>query len=129
MSAGQGAAPRTPRRHRRRTVRIRTLWRAADASGEGDATTLGGGGLFLRTPQPLPPATPIEVRFRLRADGESHHVRGRVVWCHTPGRSGGIGRAAGMAVEFVDPVAAARVARELESLPEVAAETAEDAPA
>lgn len=105
------------RRHRRRTVRIVTEYDACGARRSELATTLGGGGLFIETAAPLPRDTRVEVRFRLAADAQTHRVSGRVVWCHTPASSGGIGRATGMGIEFTDGQAAARVARELEALP------------
>lgn len=111
------AALRPERRHRRRTVKILTEYEAGAARRSEFATTLGGGGLFIETEMPLPHHTPIVVSFRLRADAMPHRVSGRVVFCHAPASSGGIGRAAGMGVEFTDGAAAARVARELEALP------------
>jgi Tfp pilus assembly protein PilZ len=108
---------RPERRHRRRTVRILTEYDTGNARRSELATTLGGGGLFIETAAPLPRDTTIVVRFRLAAGGPPHRVPGRVVWSHAPSSSGGIGRAAGMGVEFTDGAAAARVAKELEALP------------
>lgn len=108
---------RPERRHRRRTVRILTEYRAAEARGAEFATTLGGGGLFIETAAPLPRHTPLEVCFRLLPGAPVHRVPGRVVFSHAPASSGGIGRASGMGIEFTDDAAAARVARELEALP------------
>jgi Tfp pilus assembly protein PilZ len=107
---------RPDRRHRRRTVRILTEYEAGAVRRAGYATTLGGGGLFIETPLPLPRLTPITVCFRLLPDTPPHRVVGRVVWSHAPG-PGGIARACGMGIAFTDDVSAARIATELEALP------------
>ena len=106
---------RSERRHRRLTVRIRAEVSCGEARREAMATTLGGGGLFVETPEPWPRLTPVGVRFRLREGGGVHRVKGRVVFCHAA--SDGIGRKAGMGIEFTDAEAAARVAADLELLP------------
>lgn len=107
-------APRPERRHRRLTVRIRTEISFGAQRRDATATTLGGGGLFVETPEPLPRLTPLALRFRLSAAGPLHSVPGRVVFCHAP--TDGIGRKAGMGIEFTDSEATARVAAELEGL-------------
>jgi Tfp pilus assembly protein PilZ len=108
---------RPERRHRRRTVRILTEYQAGGLHAAAYATTLGGGGLFIETSQPLSQQTPIVVCFRLAPGAPAHRVMGRVVFSHAPASSGGIGRASGMGIEFTDPAAASRVAAELERLP------------
>ena len=112
----EDAAP-PERRHRRRTVRVLTEYETGTHRRAEYATTLGGGGLFIETETPLPQLTPLVVRFQLLEGRPLHQVAGRVVWCHEPTASGGIGRAHGMGIEFTDDVAAARVALELECLP------------
>lgn len=113
MSDGASAPVR---RHRRRTVRIVTELEAGGVVERALATTLGGGGLFIETGRPLPYHAPVRIRFALQSGGPVHRVSGRVVFCHAP-EDGGIGRVAGMGVEFTDPGAAACVAAELEELP------------
>lgn len=110
-------SPHPERRFRRRTVRIETDFETPTGRGTALATTLGGGGLFIETPAPLEAQTPIVVCFRLAPGGQRHRMTGRVVWSYAPGPGGGIGRAAGMGIEFIDAPAAARLARELEALP------------
>lgn len=110
--------PRPERRHRRLTVRIRTEITCSGTRRIATATTLGGGGLFIETVEPLARLTPLFVRFRLRDGGPIHGVSGRVVFRHAP--EDGIGRKAGMGIEFTDAEAAARVADELERLAEPA---------
>lgn len=107
---------RPERHHRRRTVRILTEYESAGVRASEFATTLGGGGLFIETAEPLPRLAPITVSFRLLPETSPHRVPGRVVWSHAPA-PGGIARASGMGIEFTDAEAAARVARELETLP------------
>jgi Tfp pilus assembly protein PilZ len=105
------------RRWRRRTVRILVEYTALSAVRCETATTLGAGGLYVETASPLPRGTSIRVRFRLPGSGPDHAIDGRVAWTHVP-RQGGDQRAAGMGIEFLDPVASSRLARELEALPE-----------
>lgn len=113
---GEGA-PHPERRFRRRTVRIQTDFETGDTRDTALATTLGGGGLFIETPAPLPTQAPIVVCFRLAPGGALHRVAGRVVWSYAPGPGGGIGRVAGMGIEFTDAAAAARVMKALDALP------------
>jgi Tfp pilus assembly protein PilZ len=106
------------RRYRRRTVRI-----LVDFVGESGprceyATTLGAGGLFVETEEPLEPGRPIKVRFRLSRQGALHAIEGRVAWAHHPAPGSSLLQAPGMAVEFLDRAACAALARELEVLPD-----------
>lgn len=98
------------RRHRRRTVRVQVAYEAGGGVHQGLATTLGAGGLFLQTDQGLARGTELVARFRLRDGGAIHEIDARVVWGQAPGSP-----AAGCGLEFTDPVAAARLAHELES--------------
>jgi len=78
------------------------------------ATTLGAGGMFIETAEPLPVSTPIRVRFRLPQGPELHEIEGRVVW-HQRGDAGPAGeRAAGMGIEFTQAACTASLARHLE---------------
>lgn len=104
------------RRWRRRTVRMRVEHSSAFGIARHDATTLGAGGLFVETEEPMPRGTPLKLRFRLAGTGPVHEVQGRVAWAHRP-RSGDT-HSPGMGIEFTDPVATARLARELGDLPE-----------
>ena len=85
------------RRHRRRTVRILVDYSSASGVHCEYATTLGAGGLFIETEQPLPRGTSLKVRFRLPGGEGVHEIEGRVAWAHTPragepgGRSPGMG--------------------------------------
>jgi uncharacterized protein (TIGR02266 family) len=78
------------------------------------ATTLGAGGLFIESDQPLPKGTPIKLRFSLPGSGVDHEIEGAVAWAHLPS-DGGSG-SPGMGIEFRDRVATKKLARELESL-------------
>ena len=99
------------RRFRRQTVRILVDYHAPDGIRCDYATTLGAGGLFIATEEPLEIGATIKLRFRLAGGEALHEIEGNVVWIraeageqmHTPG----------MAVQFTDPIEIARLAREL----------------
>jgi uncharacterized protein (TIGR02266 family) len=81
------------------------------------ATTLGAGGLFIETDAPLPVGTALRLRFRLPGGSTLHAIDGRVTWQHRPDEArAGDTRAGGMGVAFTDAAAAAKLARELETL-------------
>jgi uncharacterized protein (TIGR02266 family) len=82
------------------------------------ATTLGEGGVFVETEQPLPVGAPLRLRFRLPGGERLHEVEGRVAWIHVLQPSGDGSRPPGMGIEFTDSVGAAGVARELTDLSE-----------
>jgi hypothetical protein len=54
------------------------------------------------------------MRFRLPGGSMTHEIEGRVVWRRRPGDPGSY--SPGMGIEFTDPAAAAKLARELERL-------------
>jgi uncharacterized protein (TIGR02266 family) len=107
------------RRFRRRTVRVLVDYQVAGSVRCEYATTLGAGGMFVETEEPLPPGTQLKTRFRLPGRDVLHEVQGRVAWTlPVESTAAPASRVPGMGVEFVDAVAAARLARELERLPE-----------
>jgi uncharacterized protein (TIGR02266 family) len=101
------------RRFRRRTVRLLVDFVAGAGVRCEYATTLGAGGLFIETEEPLPPGTPLKVRFRLPGADRLHEIEARVAWRQAA--SADATRAPGMGVEFTDAVATATLARELET--------------
>lgn len=103
------------RRWRRRTVRMLVEHDSAFGVACHYATTLGAGGLFVETEEPMPRGTPLKARFRLPGTGLVHEVEGRVAWAHRP--RPGDAHGPGMGIEFTDPVASARLARQLGDLP------------
>jgi Tfp pilus assembly protein PilZ len=114
MSSG----PREQRRYRRLTVRLEVSWQVEDDGevGRALATTLGAGGLFVPTDQPLPRRTPMRVRFRLPEVGTRHELAAEVVWVNDASVDvPPSGR--GMGIAFRDRNAQSRLARELERLP------------
>ncbi len=123
MSQRISTAP--SRRFRRLMVRIAVDVQPADGCAPEDefaafdavATTLGAGGLFIPTESPLMQGHPLRVCFALSGSEEQHEITGRVVWCNR-GPSENSEPASrstpGMGIEFLDRVAAARLARELE---------------
>jgi uncharacterized protein (TIGR02266 family) len=106
------------RKHRRRTVRILVDYSSPAGVQCEYATTLGAGGLFIESEEPLPHGTPIKVRFRLPGGEGVHEIEGRVAWTHVPRSGEGGRRSPGMGIEFTDAVATARLARQLEDMPE-----------
>ena len=106
--------PTPKRRFRRRTVRILVDYQGAGRTCCEYATTLGAGGMFIETEEPLPPGTALKVRFRLPEAHLLHEIEGRVVWSLA---SDDDGLVPGMGIEFTDAVETARLARELEHLP------------
>jgi Tfp pilus assembly protein PilZ len=78
------------------------------------ATTLGAGGLFVATDEPLDEGETLTVRFCVAGGALRHTIPARVVWTNHPtdSRPG----ARGMGIEFTDPQASAQLAVELEHL-------------
>jgi uncharacterized protein (TIGR02266 family) len=116
------------RRYRRRTVRVCVEYAGADGPQQAVATTLGAGGMFIATDEPLPEHTLFALRFRLQDGGALHEMEGRVVWANRP--EDDQARSCGMGIEFGNPAARALLARELEGLgdpPELAHASARDA--
>lgn len=106
--------PAVRRRFRRRTVRILVDYQAAGPPCCEYATTLGAGGMFIESDEPLRSGTALKVRFRLPEAEALHDIEARVAWCIAGDDAGVV---PGMGIEFTDAVAAARLARELENLP------------
>jgi uncharacterized protein (TIGR02266 family) len=104
--------PQSRRRFRRITVRLLVDFVAAGRVRCEYATTLGAGGMFVETEEPLPPGTPVKARFRLPGGEALHEIEGRVAWWQpaTPDAT----RATGMGISFTDSVAISALARELE---------------
>ena len=99
------------RRFRRQTVRILVDYQTPEGVCCDYATTLGAGGLFIATEEPLRPGTVIKTRFRLAGGGSLHEIEGHVVW--TLGEDSQRQHTPGMAIQFDDRVATAQLAREL----------------
>ena len=106
--------PRLRRRYRRRTVRVRVEYENEGGKCEDTATTLGAGGMFISTAEPLDEQTRIRVRFQLHSGGALHELEARVVWSNRP--SDPATRGCGMGIEFIDPKACGALALELERL-------------
>ena len=109
--------PRRQRRFRRRLVRVLVDFQADGAPRCEYATTLGAGGLFIETEQPLALDTLLRVRFRLPGSSLLHTIESRVNWQHRleDARAGEL-RPSGMGIAFTDAAAAAQLAHELERL-------------
>lgn len=107
--------PENNRRFRRRTVRVLIDYATEEGMRCDYATTLGAGGVFIETDEPLAAGSRLKLRLRLPGSEELHQIEGRVVW-----RRGGEGNdarfAPGNGIQFTDAAASARLARELEDL-------------
>ena len=104
------------RRFRRRTLRVLVDCVAPDGVRCEYATTLGAGGLFLETEEPLAVGSHLELRFRLPGGQRLYRLAGRVIWRQEPGGPGAP-RAPGVGIEFLDPAATAELGHELDALP------------
>ena len=104
------------RRFRRSTLRVLVDYEWNDSPRSDYATTLGAGGLFIETGTPLPEATRFTARFRLPGGDCLHEIEARVAWTRAIAKPAESVHAPGMGVEFVDSVAASRLARELEDV-------------
>jgi Tfp pilus assembly protein PilZ len=102
------------RRFRRRTVRVLVDYAAPDGVRCEYATTLGAGGLFIESDEPLPPGSIFKVRFRLPSSGRIHEVESRVVWSHVATAPGASAQAPGMGIVFTNASATAELARALD---------------
>jgi uncharacterized protein (TIGR02266 family) len=93
---------------------VRVLVEYTSASGLccDTATTLGAGGMFIQTDDPLPVDSTIKLSFTLPGSPQRHSFEGRVAWANraTAGATG----APGMGIEWSDPAGSQRLAREIE---------------
>jgi len=116
------------RRWRRRTVSLDVEFVSGDGRTRARATTLGGGGLFVRSDAPLPEESRLRVRFRLPGSLAVHAMSARVAWVIEPRDAGP--QVAGMGIAFLDPQEIAALARDLEALDrELDGESSPSAPA
>ena len=102
------------RRFRRRTVRVIVEYVSNAGLCRDTATTLGAGGMFIETDQPLRAGSMVKLGFRLPAAETRHELEGQVVWSRLPTATPA--GSAGMGIEFTDRAATADLARELEKL-------------
>jgi uncharacterized protein (TIGR02266 family) len=102
------------RRYRRRPVRVLVEYFSDAGLCCDTATTLGAGGMFIQTHEPLPVDAPIKLSFQLPDSDTRHTFEGRVVWANPP-QPGSIG-APGMGIEFNDRRVSQLLAQEIERL-------------
>lgn len=101
------------RRYRRRTVRVLVEYFSDAGLCCDTATTLGAGGMFIQTEEPLPKDATVKLSFQLPGGSRRHHFEGRVVWANRPCQG-----APGMGIEWTDPSASQRLGHEIERLAE-----------
>jgi uncharacterized protein (TIGR02266 family) len=111
------------RRYRRMTVRLEAVYVQKGVERAVVATTLGAGGLFVASDDPLAAGTRLRIRFHLPGGIRDHELDARVVWAHREGDPGSQGH--GMGLSFTNPAQSALLATELDAM--VAAEEAEAA--
>jgi hypothetical protein len=102
------------RRYRRMTVRLRAVYLHQGVEREAVATTLGAGGVFVASEEPLPKGSVLRIRFRLPGGIREHELDARVAWAHRAGDPGGQGH--GMGIAFTNPAQSATLATELDAL-------------
>jgi Tfp pilus assembly protein PilZ len=99
------------------TVRIDVEYEACGGETRTDvATTLGAGGLFVATQDPLDDGTTLVTRFCLPDGTTQYEISARVVWNHRKGDAGRPDQTPGMGICFTDPAQGAVLAAELESM-------------
>ncbi len=105
---------RSYRRFRRTTLRIEVEYESEGETRRDLATTLGAGGLFIATEDPLDEGSVLRTRFRLPQRETLHEIAGRVVWCHRKGDQPT--QTSGMGISFADPASGAVLAAEIEAM-------------
>jgi uncharacterized protein (TIGR02266 family) len=107
---------RSRRRYRRLTLRIDVEYEADGETRRDVATTLGAGGLFIATEEPLEEGSELLTRFHVPGGSTLHEISGRVVWSHRKGGEGRPDQTSGMGICFSDPASSALLAADLEAL-------------
>jgi len=102
------------RRHRRIALRILVDCISENGMASLYATTLGAGGVFIESDEPLTSGTALKLRFRLPRGDELHEIEGRVVWQSNPTTPSAQVQAPGFGVKFSVGPATAVLSRELE---------------
>jgi uncharacterized protein (TIGR02266 family) len=102
------------RRWRRRTTSLDVVYTSPGGAALARATTLGAGGLFVRTAAPPPEGAALRLRFRPPGGAALIEMDARVAWVLTPGEAGP--HAPGMGVAFTDAAQIAALDGALEAL-------------
>jgi type IV pilus assembly protein PilZ len=87
--------------HERVLVDMEVDYRADDTFLFAYITDISAMGIFIKTEQPQPEGTRLNLRFRT-PDGRLLEVEGEVIWINPPRPHDPEGRSPGMGVEFVD---------------------------
>lgn len=114
MASSARAKKISRRRFPRVTTRVLVDYVARGQLRRDYATTLGAGGLFVSTDEPLAAGEETRVRFRVPGVERLVEVTARVVWSRGPNDAGR--GDAGMGLAFTDAAVASKLARDLEHL-------------
>ena len=95
------ADPRDQRRRRRRPLIVEVHVSDEDAVYLYTARNVSAGGMFIDTPVPLPPGTPLRLEFKLPG-GPGIQATGEVRWNTDVAAAGTRARHPGMGVGFTD---------------------------
>lgn len=89
------------RQHERVMVDWSVDYRGSDTFLFAYISDISAMGIFVRTPQPEPPGTRLNLRFN-PPGGPAMDLEGRVIWINPPRDDGDKSRQPGMGLEFVD---------------------------
>ena len=91
------------RKNPRIAINLDLLWQAQGRKELAQTYTLSREGMFIKTPEPLPPESEIEIRFLLPGEEEEFFFQGKVVHSISLEEAQEKGLISGMAVVFEKP--------------------------
>lgn len=93
---------RDTRKHPRVPVNLNIEYRLNSKWRQAFTSTIGGGGMFIRTINPPESGTPIAIKFRLPETGKTVEAMGKVVWSNEYNPESRKSTLPGMGVKFED---------------------------
>ena len=107
--------PKNTRKYRRATIRVLVDYQVQGEIHCDYATTLGAGGMFLKTDLSLKRNDPIKVRFQIPGSETFHELEAMVTWADPRHEdSAGHTHSAGVGLQFTNPEAIQDLAEKLE---------------
>lgn len=86
------------RKHPRARLKIEVSYKTADVFTSNSSINISKGGIFIKTPNPPPMGTQLDLEFKLPDSGKTIQAAGEIVWCqHTSTKSS---LPAGMGIKF-----------------------------